>query len=603
MQAQPTPVKCIPKPEATISSIRGLSLLPFKRRITRNDFWSRKLWRAPARPARPPVEQCPPVQEYLTNHERADQRWTHVPIKSDLSEANSDSSNVLHGIAHDTIKQVPIRGDALVRQPLLHNAHHDLAYSLLTDSEARLGQSLDRADHVQHHPGSSRSTVLERRFESEAEQPIQVPGVRYAQNSSFSSLPTTASKAALKPSPLRLVKEEDVVEKTPPVPLRSPLRSSYSGSNHVIGSSALESGFETNDLALTRTRSLSYTTASVYSSDDENVTSRHEKTPPSSPPPFPMRSSSLFQPPRKDAKEQAEEIREKLGIIDDIYNMYTDTDTVKKERHEALTDDIQDQVAHLSEIGRARSQKVSRTQKRVAKERTRREAAQHLVRSDSDPNTQNAEFENWLESIVHQDTAKEEAYTLSGGSHEQHYGLPMGARTDPSRRDPHPSEVPEEDEHQVIGAHQGDTASNLTVRTNVLKGKHISPSPVSHSQTSNLAPVTAKSNLDSMVSFNDLRGQLLALMEDGVEDARQEGELVLSEVTRTPSSSSSSQSSMSTEAAEDMPLNLQKIVIEWKGRRYPVLIGERGKIWEGPCFDEGCHKHRKRLSSLRNGIV
>lgn len=600
MQAQPTPVMCIPKPEATTSSNRGLSLLPFKRRLTRNDFWSRKFSRAPARPARPPIEQCPPVPEYVSDHERAHRRYTHVPIKLDLSEVHPNSSNIKHGISHDTIKQVPICGDALVRQPLLRNPHHDLAYSLLTGSEARLDQSLAHTDPSQDHPVSSNSTVLKRRLDSDAEQPTHVPEVWYAQNSSFSSLPTTASKAALRPSPLRVVREEDVVEKTPPVPVRSPLRSSYSGSNHVIGLSAVKSGFETDDLALTRTRSSSYTTASVYSSNDKDVTSPQEKSPPSSPPPFPIRNSSMFQPPGKDAKEQAEEIREKLGILDDIYDMYTGSDTVKKERHEALTDDIQDQVAHLSEIGRAHSHKESRTQRRIARERARLEAAQHLVRSDSDPRTQNAKFEHWLESIVHQDADKEETCTLPYSSHEQHHGILMGARTDPSRRDPHLSEIPEVDEHQVIDVHQGDTASNLTVHTSISKGKHISSSPVSHSQTSRLGPVMAKSNPDSMVSLNDLRGQLLALMEVDVEDARQEGEPVLDEVTRTPSPSSSSRSSMSTEATEDMPMNLQKIVIEWKGRRYPVLIGERGKIWEGPCFDEGCQKHGKRLPGLRN---
>jgi len=604
MKAQPMPVKCIPKSMATItSSIRSLSLLPFKRRNTRNNFWGRKFLGAPQRPVRPPPEQCPPPQEYLINHERAGQRWTDVPIKLDLSEAAPDSSNVRHGVAHETVKQVIARGDALVRHNHLHNIHHDLAYSLLTGSEVRLGQSSDHIDRTQHHRMSSDPAVAERWLKSEAGQPVHVPEVWYAQNNSFSSLPTTASKVALRPSPLRVLREDDVAERTPPVPLRSPFRAPSSGSNYATASSAVKDGFVTDALILTRSRSSSYTTASLYSPNADEVAPRQEKTPPSSPPLFPIRSTGLSQTPRNDANKHAEEIRERLGIIDDIYDMYRDTDTVKKERHEALTDDIHDQVVHLSETGRSRSQEVSRTQKRVAKERARREAAQHLVRSDSGSKARDTEFEHWLDSIVHRDPDEKNPSTLHHGFNEVNDELPNSADTDSSRRNLHLLQISEENEHPVITAHQGTIDSNRMFQANAREGRHQSPSLVSHSLAANSDPVTARNNVGSMINLNDLRGQLLALMADDVNDAQQQDEPALSDVTRTPSSSSSSQSSMSTEATEDMRLNLQSIVIEWNGKRYPVLIGKRGKIWEGPCTARGCQKHGKRVPGQADVVV
>lgn len=604
MKAQPMPVKCIPKPTAKItSSIRSLSLLPFKRRNTRDNFWGRKFLGAPHRPVRPPAEQCPPPQEYLTNYERAGQRWINVPIKLDLSEAAPDSSNVRHGVAHETVKQVVARGDALVRHNHVHSIHHNLAYSLLTGSEVHLEQSLDHVDRTQHHRMSSSPAVAERWLESGAGQPVHVPEVWYAQNNSFSSLPTTASKVALRPSPLRVLKEDDVAEQTPPVPLRSPSRVLFSGSNYATASSAVKDGFVTDGLILTRSRSSSYTTASLYSSNADEVTPRQEKTPSSSPAPFPIRSTSLSQALKNDASKHAEEIRERLGIIDDIYDMYADTNTVKRERHEALTDDIQDQVVHLSEVGRSRSQEVSRTQKRVAKERARREAAQHLVRSDSGSKARDTEFEHWLDSIVHRDPEEKNPSTLHHLSNKGHDELPNSADTNSSRRNLHLSQPSEENEHPVIAAHQREIGSNRMIQANAREGRHQSPSLVSHSLAANLDPVTARNDVGSMINLNDLRGQLLALMADDVNDAQQQDESALSEVTRTPSSSSSSQFSMSTEATEDMPLNLQSIVIEWNGKRYPVLIGERGKIWEGPCTARGCRKHGKRVPGQADVVV
>lgn len=61
----------------------------------------------------------------------------------------------------------------------------------------------------------------------------------------------------------------------------------------------------------------------------------------------------------------------------------------------------------------------------------------------------------------------------------------------------------------------------------------------------------------------------------------------------------SSLSSFFSDGTEPEPImDLQRSEIEWKGQRYPVLIGGDGRIWEGPCLDLDCQRH-----NLRNLVI
>lgn len=597
-ETQPTPVDRLPKPKVSIPSLRGLSLLPSRHRITAKDFWLRKFSRPPARPNRPPKEQCPPEQACFAQYEASCQRWTNVPIKLEVPHHAYNSSIVQFGAEDCTQQKLDDRRTLPVHQPSPRNAHHDLAYNLLTGSQASLDHKLVGSDLCQQHIVRKGYADQEVVPGSHSEQAPVLPGLWYSPSYSFSSLPTTASKAALRPSPLRLIKEDDVYDEAPPIPLRSPLRNSSFAEDDPADLDEANTNSNTVSLNRSRPRSSSYTASSVYSSDDDEGTVQQIDTPPSSPPSFPVRSSSLCPLSTKDATEQAEEIREELGIIDDIYSIYTDEAAVKRGRHEALTDDIEDQVAHLSEVSRAPTQKLSRTQRRLAREHARNEAARKLVKPELNTNLQDLNFEQWLASL----NPHRASY---GGSHiglprssEEHHASLVSPKPASPRRDQKLPEITEEADHDIEATPQSASTSKNT--------DHIDPGdehppviPASYSQAPHIGNTAADIKSDSILSLNGLRGQLLALMEDDAEVGQQP----TVNAARTPSSSSSGQSSTSTEATEEAPLTLQRIVIEWKGQRYPVLIGEGGKIWEEPCTDGTCQAHGKRDQGVSCGMI
>lgn len=524
-EARPTPAKCIPKPKETTLSAKGLSLLPSTHRATFKGFWSRNFSRAPARPTRPPVEQCPPAPQ--------------LPLR--LNTASYNDSKARHGGGIDSNRQRTGSKPAPPQQPWPRNLHHDLALNLLIGNDVKLNHTLSGADHEQQHLATRGQMDAEAVSQLEFEQMTHSSGLSYSPNYSFSSLPTTASKVALKPSPLRLIKEDDVFNEAPAIPSRSPLRPSPFAKGHVTASSDIKDSLGTDVLTSTRTRCSSFTTASVYSSDDDQESAQQNEIPHSSPLLFPCRSSSLGQPLSKDANEQAEKTREELGIIGDIYNMHKDTKSARRGRHDALVDGIQGQVTRLSEGGNAPTLKVSRTLKRAARERARSEIAQKLLRPHTDAKAQHAELERWLDFVQAQDPCNDEC---NNGSHS-------------------PSDL----RHESLTQPNSDFS------------RHV------HQQlrTSGEAEHGCKAVPESSFDRDDQPS--------------------MSSIAHSPSLSSSSQTSVSTAASEDMPLNLQRAVIEWKGRRYHVLIGERGKIWEGPCNRDVCEEHGKRKPAIRYGMM
>ena len=287
-----------------------------------------------------------------------------------------------------------------------------------------------------------------------------------------------------------------------------------------------------------------------------------------------------------DAKNHAEDIRDEFGIIGNIHNMYTDTNTLDKGRHKALTHNIESQVAHMCEFGQAPREKIFRIQERLANERAYSEPAQPVIRPGLEASTQDAGEDD-------SDTA------LPTIQMQPHESVAQAMTT--SHRRHQLSEILEEAEHHHIKAVLGSSNTGEVPAKVKPKNRHMSYGRNGYSDTSQFSSVAKDNKLESTISLTDLRHQLLVLMEDDVEHNRHKGGPVTTATRCTPSPSASSQSSVSTEATEEVHSNLQKIVIEWNGRRYPVLIGERGKIWEGPCTRESCQKHGRQSSRCDMG--
>lgn len=403
---------------------------------------------------------------------------------------------------------------------------------------------------------------------------------------SYSTLPSTRSKLVLKPSPLRLVKPEQG-GLLPPIPARSKLRSTTLG----LEEASIVSEKTSIHLAAPYEHRSSYATTSVYSVDSNGRPAKPLDTPPSSPPDILQSRLNHSSVVIEDPNTCAENMRSELGIIDDIYDMYTDSD--KHIKHEAEVNLNVGRTVRPQTLARVESETLSRAQVRLRKERARQIAIETLEVPKINVEVPRIEFEQWLDDAFYM----EEDKFRSNQSSVSRSPAPTVSDHDLAVRNDHIYTKPVVDDERL------STVSGSSIKTDgkltssprfITEAAEVEESDSANLDTSLLQPSQMKNDGDcTRQSLAALRNQLNALMEDYSPHQ------TMTEAASHRDGSTSPTSSACTNESIPSPTNLQKIVIEWQGRKYPVLIGDHGRIWEGPCIDPYCKEHggpRKELA-------
>lgn len=331
---------------------------------------------------------------------------------------------------------------------------------------------------------------------------------------------------------------------------------------------------------------------------------------------------------RKDnARVQAEKFRNDLGIIDDIYDLYVDT--VKRQKHEAEIPEILEGGISFPLSASPSSAKMSRTQRRVARERARKQAvgqgseemispakaqaraktAQTLESQTPNSRANDVDFTRWLELMAKQDLCQDKFGIDVLNSSGQHQITPVMANNEICVAGQRLSEIPEESEQPLLltrrkNSGQEGTWSYQTERDEEEPEVLV---PVANKELSSLR------DTNSSISLTQLREHLQALMDDDQsipQPVTQELSLAQQPLffstdglKQSPHLSNSPKASSSPQQSTEYgPMDLQRIEIEWKGKRYPVLIGEHGKLWEAPCRDPNCVDHGRRWEALMGNI-
>lgn len=423
-------------------------------------------------------------------------------------------------------------------------------------------------------------------------------------HSSFSTLPSTMSKMALKPSPLRFVKGSQL-DNAPPIPVRSPLRTVRNGNendtSYPVRSSSL--------LALSSPccRS-SYYTMSVYSVDSDGDHVGPNDTPPSSPPQTPQhqkRQSSLVE---VDAYTRAEGLRNELGIIDDIYDMYADTN--RDPKHEACIGGIDRGISFLELPQKVASEGLSRTQRRLQKARAREEAARMLEGSKTEVKRHETDFEQWLHRNS-QPKAYEDSHRISSLNSYTQHPLMLTSLSQKFRvSSVNLSDIAEECERRagMTYVHSDEKTKHTGDKYEVLTATSLLPQTLIEDEV-NLTdfplPPTAELRTEFRPSLAILQERLQALMRDDTRSSHDHTHPATPKIPDQPVISPSPSfvsPSTTTDEAEHESWGLQRIEIEWRGRRFPVVIGDGGKIWEGPCTDAYCKEHGGPRKELAYGM-
>lgn len=553
----------------------------------------------PLRPRRPAPEQCPPKQKFLgifrpsilsgrvnlppkksriPRIEKASKSYPCIPLSEKTQEISQDfSSDPIHSTKNS-------------------HPHHHLAYMALTR-----GSALEPSDTTDPQSRSCNSLMSERKDGNSmplfgTDESIVLKDKqsnKVTQCNSFSTLPSTASKMALRPSPLR-PRKEGPTEGPPPIPMRSPLRSE---TIEVQDNSPSRPSGRTTSPVASLTRQSSYTTISIYSTDDDTSSTEEVDTPPSSPLQFPERHESRSSSVT-DARLRAEKMRDELGIIDGVYEMYSDEE--RRLKHEADIVAVKPQLPYLPTLSRANSGKLSRTQMRARKKCAREDAVQKLNGARNDSFTsETVDFEQWLKSALQNEALPHHLATNATNNPCQHFptltkrqqGIGFGGQR--------LSEIPEETENHSsihLGRDRERAISRNIVPSTSLPeriGNLGPPQPFAESAVLRRSASEPMMKAEHRSSLSALRQRLLTLMEDEREQSQrlqptvsptnfQQHPTIPIPSPPTPSSSSD---------AEGGPVNLQKVEIVWKGKTYPVLIGDGAKIWEGPCTDAYCKDH------------
>jgi len=324
---------------------------------------------------------------------------------------------------------------------------------------------------------------------------------------------------------------------------------------------------------------------------------------------------------RKDvARIRAEEFRNDLGIIDDIYDMYTDKE--KKQKHEAEVPKTAEYGISFPLSTTPSPAKRSRSHRRITRKHTTGHGANQGVKGTENSNkvqvqartaqsprghttdhrTNDIDFNQWLRFPARQDVRRSSLQVYTTSLPDQSRVVPVTTTSDVHLASQTLSELPDEGEqHRISAQRKGSEQKTPAHHRAALTGRAPEEQVIAEE-----LEVLADGDTESRISLAQLRNHLQVLMDDAqsvqIPAAQRKlasqpsvtsscGQEKQSGSSSNKSESDSSQDPDSAPSIDHGITNLQRIEIEWKGKRYPVLIGEYGKLWEAPCTTPNCTDH------------
>lgn len=283
----------------------------------------------PPRPPRPPAELCPREQS-IFEVVRA-QVFPDAPPLSPRLFANAHNQNVPQITIHDPSLQAAPFGfqqHHTVSEVQQSSDHYNLASRKLEGYQQDIQEETSQTVDVENlRPLEDRLNVRGMRHYTGLDSAMQDD----SPNASLSSLPSTTSNLALRPSPLRLTRHEHQ-SLPPPIPPRAPQRNA----NIVVSSESFDTAAGTIT-SLPRPilpHQRSHFAESIYSTDSNGIPARvpqiHLALPSqTSSDPGDHASMAVIDP-----NACADNLRDELGIIDGAYEMYANAD--RHAKHEAV---------------------------------------------------------------------------------------------------------------------------------------------------------------------------------------------------------------------------------------------------------------------------
>lgn len=514
----------------------------------------------PERPKRPPIELCPPVRE---NRLAAPSKDYNCPTYY-LSQGQRHSPNRKYSLAKD-VQVLGLETDLELHCPQFRNIHHDLAYSLLT------GQACTSLTGSASTPSSKipdESTLSTRRI--------------YPRSPSLGHLDSTnALIPTFRRLPLFSIKEDQDNE-IPGVPITLP--DFQSGIISYEDEKSYNITLDSNEMVGTKGSSgRSSISASVYSTD-ENISTLGPYDTTSRPLSYVLQDfRNANGSAKKDTETLAEEFRQELGNFDGIYD--DQVDLSKRVRSETSING----AANVAECSSADKSGV-RLGLFDAQQRHTEQSAQPKHQNSFELHAeQQQEHERWLRRLSNDKKCDKGNPTKSISLQSKgtrrpivsnNFDIIRGKRAPggPSRKNVPLFSTPDRPQEMYEFMHvvQGETTTENK-----------------YSCDSSRDCLGEQSNgLISEGSLVKLHSRLRELLEQDEEDGlppKQSSSPLKGLVLPLPPPES--HLGKSVDENGDVPLNLRRVEIEWRGRKYPVLIGDYTKVWEGPCLDPGCREH------------
>lgn len=480
--------------------------------------------RLPPRPHRPKrsfPEQCPP----------------HFPQQVDQSAMLKSSISA------------PFLSIAQQAEMFDVDGHHCRSDSMTKDTTSTTRRYFESPDVVHDFPPN---------FLGHKKKTVAYPSIMYKDSNfddasplsadsapQYSTPPTTASKLALRPSPLHIEQPT-----TPSPPRRSLLRISFAPVK-AEASPRFDSYERLN-------RASSGSSRSRYSDKTDVYHAKSVETPPTSPPPLSQRNVSCRTVITSDARQLAEKLCEGLQLGDDTYDM-SKSRHAKRERNKR-NDLLQGQWDRNGE-----SDTRSSLRQAVEDVETSEQLAMHekLTKAIEAAFRENPAFQKWLTSHQSFQESVSQADDL----------------------------VPTDDQ-MIPRAYSAASASSELLpplRVNSAESVVVSPmqqvkAPVCVQPDSSIGSRQQDDRSSSPLTLMAMRQKLYELEEDdGTSKARIS--------SQNSSSVRLSEASDSSASVIDLPLRCRRLEIEWKGQKIPILIHENGKVLEGPCMDATCAEH------------
>lgn len=598
-RAAPTMVKSLPKRRSTKDRIKSLIFsLPENDSSEKRIHSQMKTTMPPKRPPRPPQELCPPVPSIHVTPLPRDTCRNPAKLSAHLSSRDSAFRLLL--------RKVSKRASPVFNKYALNPA------SVPSSSVPWETSSLAFPDD---HPNLNSHLEHGARYILSETERLHTPGLVHhgsmseldinpEHDISCSTLPTTASKVALRPSPLKPHRRRPAKPNAPASTIAlSENVSTFKSSNCDI-TTWCEQEIESPHLSNISETS-SHTTESFHSEKGTDSVLSLLETPPSSPVAIPQRNQSR----RNKARHEAERYRNDLGIIDDVYDLFIDEDE-KRRKHTAnvfteaqpetlsFQHTLDNSKRHVIPIGQScleqNDEYNTSDEGYFDVEPARAEAARALAGKASHYQSSDVDFENWVNSMNRSDPCSTRFEVNILEARDQQRVSPAVASDDLGQLKGRFSDFQMEDAQQVTSMNRRSVKKE--VQSNREDGEVQRTSSRSESVPSEASIAT---HADSDLSWDKLRRHLrdLASTKDCLCDSCRG-----KQHSSMNSRSDLKLSAILSSECEQPPRNLQRIEIVWKGKQYPVLIDHHGKLWEAPCQNVDCRAHGRRKQDTSQNL-